>query len=305
MRAQPPFLPADAVTPLFTGSAHFAAMHALIASARSSVHLQVYILADDTTGRAVMASLVEAARRGVRVQLLLDGYASRRDRVPLLAELEASGGRVRYFEPLWRDLRFRLGRRLHVKVLVVDARTAIVGGRNIADRYNDMDGERGWCDMAVQLEGPPAAELDLVCQRMWMGPVARLREGRRMTHGTGARASAPGAQVCVRSNDRLAGRAEVVAGYRTLVRGAQRELLLMGSYFLPGRSVRGWLREAVRRGVEVHVVLTGHSDVWLSKHAERYLYARLLGMGVHLHEYLPTVLHAKCAVADGRLSTVG
>jgi cardiolipin synthase len=116
---------------------------------------------------------------------------------------------------------------------------------------------------------------------------------------------ASGALVCVRRNDRLAGRAEVVAGYRALVRGAERELLLMGSYFLPGRSVRGWLRDAVRRGVEVHVVLTGHIDVWLSKHAERYLYGRLLGMGVRLHEYLPTVLHAKCAVADGRVSTVG
>ncbi|MCB9171054.1 MAG: phosphatidylserine/phosphatidylglycerophosphate/cardiolipin synthase family protein [Flavobacteriales bacterium] len=294
------------------GAAYFDRLTARIDQAEQVVHLQVYIFAADTTGDRVGDALVRAARRGVAVHVLLDAFGSDAVNKDLVDDLRAAGGHLYYFQPIWRTPRFRFGRRLHHKVCTIDHRLAFVTGRNVADRYNDLPGAPAWRDMAVEIEGEAAWELARVCARIWNRGVVRGLASRCVLPGPDSRvraiASLGEASHCpvrVRRNDRIRGRSEIIASYRSLFRDARSEVGLMGSYFLPGRGVQAWMRLAVDRGVAVHVVLAGTSDVWLSKHAERYLYRRLLKDGVRLYEYLPTVLHAKTAVRDGRWCTVG
>ena len=111
--------------------------------------------------------------------------------------------------------------------------------------------------------------------------------------------------IRVRRNDWVKRKSEVWNTYRTLFAHSQKTIIVMSSYFLPGRTFRKLLSKAVRRGVRVKVILAGKSDVALSKYAERYLYDYLLRKKIEIYEYQKTVLHAKMSVCDSELVTIG
>src|SRR5690606_4971539 len=159
------FLPNHNVRLLWGGKAYFDLLLYLIERARECIHLQVYIYESDGTGERVANALIDAAKRGVAVYLLVDGYGSQQLHKKFVARLREGGVHFRVFEPLLRSKHFYFGRRLHRKVLVVDARYAIVTGVNIGDKYNDLPGQAGWLDVAVCLEGDAASEL---CDACWM-----------------------------------------------------------------------------------------------------------------------------------------
>ncbi len=297
---------------LDTGTAYFERMEALIDAAQSSVHLQVYIFANDATGTRIGAALVRAAQRGVQVFLLTDGYASQDLSEALVEELRAAGGHFRWFEPLLRSRRFYIGRRLHQKVLVVDHRRALVSGRNVADRYNDIEGRPAWLDMALEVEGEVALDLARSCCRVWNGtlPLARRTRAVPPTEAECAvlQQAWPTTGHCpmrVRYNDWLLGHAQITTSYLEMFREARTEIHLMASYFVPGRALKNAMAAATRRGVRITVINAGRSDVWLAKPAERWLYAWLLRRGVRVFEYQKAVLHAKVAVRDGEWLTLG
>ncbi|HEX6334091.1 MAG TPA: phospholipase D-like domain-containing protein, partial [Flavisolibacter sp.] len=131
------------------GSEYFDALEELIAKAQYTIYLQVYIFDDDATGIRVGNALIEAAKRGVSVFVLADGYASQSLSRVVISSWQKAGIHFRFFEPLLRSTRFYFGRRLHHKIVVVDAQYGLVGGMNIADRYNDVGDERAWLDFAV------------------------------------------------------------------------------------------------------------------------------------------------------------
>ncbi|RYG23741.1 MAG: phospholipase, partial [Chitinophagaceae bacterium] len=149
------------------GHEYFDLVIKLINNARDSVHLQTYIFENDTTGTSVAQALMNAAQKGVEVFLLLDGYASQGLPDEFIQQLKESGVHFRFFEPLFRSRSFYFGRRLHSKVLVTDARFAVVGGVNITDRYNDMPDQPAWLDFALFAEGPVAVEACNLCRNVW------------------------------------------------------------------------------------------------------------------------------------------
>jgi cardiolipin synthase len=112
-------------------------------------------------------------------------------------------------------------------------------------------------------------------------------------------------QVRVRINDWVKRKNQITRSYLYMLLYARQEILIMCSYFLPGRMFRREILNAVKRGVAIKVVLAGPSDVMVAKHAERYLYNWLLRNKISVYEYQKTVLHAKMAVADASFVTVG
>lgn len=277
-----------------------------IHSAREHIHLQVYIYNDDATGRMVLKALQQAAQRGVQVYLLVDGYASQRLSRRFIQEIRSSGIHFRFFEPLFRSRYFYFGRRLHHKLLVVDARVAMAGGMNIADRYNDMPGVPAWLDYAVMLEGPVAQQLCVLCWKTWKSFPLRMGLTPCETNPPDFEAR-PGGGVAVRMrrNDWVRRKNEISASYVQMIRYAQKDIYILCSYFLPGKFIRRMLTEAVQRGVRIHVITAGRSDIGMAKHAERWLYDWLLRNKVRLYEYQPSILHAKLAVCDDEWLTAG
>lgn len=287
------------------GAAYFSALQQLIERAQRVIYLQFYIFEQDETGHKVVNWLSEAAARGVSVYLMADGYASRGLSDTFRSDLKKAGIHFRWFEPLFRSRRFYFGRRMHHKLVVADGLMALAGGLNVCNRYDDRPGEAGWLDMAVSCEGEAAVELLKLCQTMWgeHPPVEVDRTALKQLL-----ASIPVREqqaVRVRRNDWVMRRMEISKTYRNLFGHAREDVIILCSYFLPGRVLRRAIASAARRGVRIRAVLAGPSDVMMAKHAERYLYRWLLKNGVEIVEYQKTVLHAKVACCDGSLATVG
>jgi cardiolipin synthase len=288
------------------GTPYFQKMKEVIEAAHEHIHLQCYILDYDDTGRMVIEWLRQAAARGVKVYVLVDGYATVDLPQNLVASLFAEGIIFRWFEPLIMTRHFYYGRRMHRKVLVSDATYALVGGINISNRYNDMPGQPAWLDCALYVAGEAAADLYSTCVRIfakggwpaWQHMQLPEQETPRFL---------PQTQCLVRvlRNDWVHLRREVTQSYLAMFATAKHEVFAMSSYFLPGRKLRQAMAKASARGVRIHVVIAGNSDVPVAKHAERYLYRWLLRHHIHLYEYTDKVLHAKVCTADKRWVTLG
>lgn len=288
-----------------SGADFFDMICRMIESAKHSIHLHTYILNNDETGRKVITCLRSAAKRGVAIFVLADGYASQDLPDQLQEELKNDGINFRFFEPLFQSKYLYFGRRLHHKVAVVDGSCSLVGGLNIADRYNDLPGKPAWFDLALYTEGNSAVELQRICEQLWS------KKGRSTTlrpaspHLFDDHISQDDISVRVRRNDWVKRKQEITGTYSEIFRSAKHSITIVCSYFLPGTKFRLQLKKAAARGVKIRVVLASMSDVPVSKYAERYLYRWMLRYGFEIYEYQPTVLHAKMALADDSFLTIG
>jgi cardiolipin synthase A/B len=283
---------------LKNGLEAFSAMFASLDAATSSVSLEMYIFADDETGREFRDHMLKAAKRGVLVRVLVDSLGSWNLPDSFWDGLRAAGGRVRWFHPLAKGL---LPFRNHRKLLLVDGRVAYIGGFNIADEYYRGAHDRPpWRDNALEITGPEVSALRRSFRRMWTMPefpllrlISRMRLGRRNREATGdVRFLESGPENPLRP---------VRRAYRKVIQEARRELDLAMGYFYPHGSMLRTLKRAVKRGVRVRLLTPLHTDVPLSRWAARGLYGRLLRAGVEVWEYTPTMMHSKLAIADSTM----
>ena len=302
------FVNGNRITLLRTGAEYFPALMAEIDAARSEIHLETYIFAADATGRAVAAALGRAARRGVAVQVLVDGFGSQDLDRGLVREMRQAGVRFLVYRPQispWTLRRARL-RRLHRKVAVVDACAAFVGGINVVD---DTEGEGGTAprfDYAVRIEGPLVARIQPVVKRLWNLVCATQLRARSPEPGRLPPAEFRGHQrAALAMRDNVGHRRDIEQAYLAAIGQARSEILIANAYFFPGRTFRRALVDAAARGVRVVLLLQGKVEYVLQHYATRSLYGTLLDAGVEIHEYHRSYLHAKVAVIDRHWATVG
>ena len=289
-----------------SGSEYFDTMLQLINGARQTIHLQIYIFENDQTGKEIAKALMDATKRGVKVYLLVDGYASQVMGKAFIKEIEEAGIHFRFFEPLFRGKEFYFGRRLHHKILAVDSCIATVGGINIGDRYNDLPGAPAWLDFGVRVEGAIVYELCLICARIWKGYLQPSNYPSCQKHtDTEKIPRDEDSKVRVRRNDWMRRQNQISGSYIEIFRNAKEEIIILCSYFLPGQVIRRYMKAATRRGISIKVITTGRSDVAFSKNAERYMYAWMLRNRIQIFEYQKNVLHGKLAVCDTNLVTIG
>jgi cardiolipin synthase A/B len=288
------------------GKEFFTLLEELIEQARHCIHFQTYILADDPVGNKIAEALVNAAKRKVEIWLMVDGFASQGLSRPFIQKLEDAGIRFRYFEPLLKSRHFYFGRRMHHKVVVIDGVKAMVGSMNIAERYNDTPDQKAWFDLALYAEGEVAVELHHICNDFW--PARRRHILPLPTDVTEQIAAIPEAEcspVRARQNDWVNRRRQATTTYLELFSKSKESIVVVCSYFLPGKQLRTELERAVRRNVKVKVILAGTSDLKIVKLGERYLYRWMLHHDISVYEYQPVVLHAKMAISDHELLTLG
>jgi cardiolipin synthase len=288
------------------GKAYFNLLLQLIHNAKENIHIQTYIFDDDETGRLVADAMKDAAKRKVDVYLMADGYASQKMSKSLIHELRDAGIQFRFFEPFFSSRYFYFGRRMHHKIAVVDTKYALVGGINIASRYNDIAGKPAWLDFALYVEGEIAKHLCVLCWKTWNGfslnmPLTPCEEKQISFTIPQENRSA----VRMRRNDWVRRKNEISGTYIEMLRTAKNQVTILCSYFLPGKVIRKQIARATKRGVAVRVIAAGHSDVWVAKNAERWLYDWLLRNGIELYEYQENILHGKVAVCDDQWMTIG
>lgn len=305
-KQQDAYLHRNTATLLYRGNDFFSVLIKEIGQAKHCIHFQTYIFESDQTGTEVGEALIQAAGRGVRISLLVDGYASQAMSKSFIQKLKEAGIAFRFFEPLLRSRHFYFGRRLHHKVVVIDGFIAFVGSMNVADRYNDVPDDPAWFDLALMVKGEVSAQLHKICNRMWsMG----VRKNIPLPEDIDERIDElPEEEFCdirVRQNDWVSRRIQASRTYREFFRTSKERIHVVCSYFLPSKSLRRLLERRVRDGVKVTIVLAGSSDISFVKWAERYLYRWMLEQDIEVYEYQPTVLHCKMAVMDGKIVTLG
>lgn len=252
-------------------------------------------------------ALIQAARRNVDVYLLVDGYASQNLSTTFIDSLVSSGVHFRFFSPLFKSRNFYFGRRLHSKVLVIDASNVMIGGMNIANRYNDMPGQPAWLDFALNAEGPIAIDAHKVCVSVWRGKKNRKVEGDNIVLNekefefNGNESS----QVRLRRNDWVNNTLQISNSYNEMFRTANSQITILSSYALPGNVFRKNLEKAIKRGVKVRMIVSGVSDIILVRQAEKYWYDWLIRNNIEIYEYTKNVLHGKLAICDGEWMTIG
>jgi cardiolipin synthase len=281
---------------LKNGSEAFPAIFAAIDRAGVSVALEMYIYADDGTGREFRKHLVNAARRGVRVMVLVDAVGSWSLPGLFWDELNEAGGFVKQFRPVRRGL-FLF--RNHRKLVLVDDHTAFIGGLNIADEYfHGRSGEPPWRDNALEITGSEVQQLKGSFDRMWMRADLPVLKAVLISRRERAeRSPAAGILQFLESGPDDA-RQPVRRAYRRLIGEAGRSIDLAMGYFYPDGRVLRVLKRAVSRGVPVRLLVPQRSDVAIARWAARGLYGRLLRAGMEVWEYRPAMLHAKLAVID-------
>lgn len=313
---------------LLEGAAEFfPALVAAIDAAQAEVRLETYIFDFQGSSVAVAYALERAARRGVSVKVVVDGFGTP-PLAPAWAErFFATGIDWRVYEPLgWFGV-LSLGswRRLHRKLCLVDGRIAFCGGINVLDDLYDQVGPTGVgprLDFSVQVTGPLAKDVEATMSRLWLRMQAmrdvrgaRLKGALQSWRASGevppaaARVLPPpqgrGARAALVLRDNLRHRDRIERAYLRAIGRARQEVVVANAYFVPGRRMRHALVRAARRGVKVTLLLQGRYETFMQYYATRAVYGVLLRAGVQIHEYSSSFLHAKVAVIDGRWATVG
>jgi len=306
----PEFTEGNRLTLLRNGAEYFPALEAAIGAAQREVFLETYIFADDDCARRIAEALIGAAGRGVAVHVLVDGFGSR-DLMPADLGYRLLGAGVKFLvyrpEVRWFQFRRRRLRRMHRKIVVVDARVGFVGGINVIDDMHTPGQMPPRYDFAVRAEGPLVAQMQEQAERLWSRIAwANLRQRWRVrlrAEPDYGRKGTQRAALLVRDN--LRHRSDIEDAYLEAIRDAREEIIIANAYFFPGRRFRQALIAAARRGVRVVLLLQGRVEYMLLHYASRALYGTLLDAGVEIHEYTKSFLHAKVAVIDARWSTVG
>ena len=300
----------NAVTLLRNGAEYFPVLLEAIALAEREIWLETYIFADDATGHQVADALVDAARRGVSVRVLVDGWGARHYLTPALAQRMIDGGvdLMKYRPEVmpWHFRSHRL-RRLHRKLCHVDGRVGFVGGINVIDDMNTPGHTPPRVDFAVCVRGPLLVPIIQTMQRVWaIVEMTQFRNTDVPLFPDEEPAESAGTQVAKFTiRDNLRHRSDIERAYLAALRTARHEILIATAYFFPGVRFRRALVAAAARGVEVTLLLQARVEYRLLHYASRALYAQLLAAGVSIQEYHRSFLHAKVAVVDGQWATVG
>lgn len=310
-----PLVLGNKVTLLQDGAATYTAMFAAIRNARDHVNLESYIFEDDEIGRQFADLLLEQQARGVQVNVIYDSVGALNTPKAFFERLAAGGIAVLEFNPinpLAVKTTWLVNNRDHRKLLVVDGRTAFIGGINISSVYSSGS-IRGrsprssatpasWRDTHLQIDGPVVAELQKLFLQTWekqRGQPLATREylpvlkpqGHDIVRAIGSTPDDPYSLI-----------------YLTLISAignAEREVQLTHAYFVPDPQLLDALSDAAGRGVDVKLILPSHSDSETTFHAGRSHYADLLRAGVRIYERRGALLHSKTAVIDGVWSCVG
>jgi len=292
---------------LENGEEYFPAVFAAIAAAQKEVLIETFILFEDKVGTELQQLIGAAARRGVSVDLTVDGYGSDALSDAFIADMQQAGVRVRMFAPGKRLLgsRINLFRRLHRKIVVVDGELAFIGGINFSEDHLLSFGPKSKQDYAVAIEGPLVADIrQLALPSPAASPRRRWWQRSRALANVVSVPPIGSVRALLAHRDNRRHRDDIERLYRMAIRSSKHRIVIANAYFFPGYRLLRALRSAARRGVKVQLILQGNPDMPWARVISHTLYPHLAKAGVEILEFCERPIHAKVAVIDD-WATVG
>ncbi len=316
-----PLMMGNKVDLLVDGPSTYAAMLSAIENAKDHINMETYIFEDDEVGQQFAAILIAKQQSGVQVNLIYDSAGSFNTPKEFFSAMKQSGINILEFNPinpLDKRKDWEWNQRDHRKLLIVDGKVAFLGGINISSVYSSgsfggsskraskksKDGEMGvpWRDTHLQVAGPVVAEFQKMFTQTWQqqkGEPLALKDyfpelttqGSEIVRAIGSNPDEPFSQI-----------------YATLlsaINSAETQVFLTNAYFVPDPLLLAAIKDAVKRGVDVKLLLPEKTDSALVFYASRSYYDELLSADVKIYEHQVALLHAKTALIDGVWSTVG
>jgi cardiolipin synthase len=296
-------VPGNFATLLKNGDEIFPAMTKAIREARTSVNLETYIFQPDEAGRQFADAMIEAARRGVEVRLLIDAWGSKLG--DLQGPLEQAGVKWREYRPVRVISLYKVGKRTHRKILVVDGKVAFTGGLGISKQWlGNARNSHEWRDTQVMVTGPVVDQMQAIFAEDWTYTTGEILAGEKFYPRRDGRTGPVMAQAIKASRGDASSLAKML--YYVAIKSATKSIHIQNAYFIPDQQVRNALVEAVKRGVDVKIMVPGrHIDLPMVRMASWLHYGDMLEGGVKIYEYRNTMLHNKVMVVDGLFSTIG
>ncbi|MEU6483135.1 phospholipase D-like domain-containing protein [Streptomyces sp. NPDC046887] len=294
----------NAVVPLVNGDRIFGAMLESIRAARHTIDMMTFVYWKGDIARDLARALADRSRAGVRVRLLLDGFGSRLIEKDLLREMDQAGVTVAWFRrPLYLSP-LKQNHRCHRKVLVVDEREAFTGGVGIAEEWcGDARDEHEWRDTHVKVSGPAVDGIAAAFAQNWAECHDELfdERDRFVEHQPQG-----DAVVQVVRGSASFGWQDMQTLLRVVLESAEQRVRMATAYFAPDDFFIDLICATAARGVEVEILLPGrYTDKRVCQLAGQRYYERLLACGVRIHQYQPTMMHAKIVTVDGVAALIG
>lgn len=302
-------VPMEEVRLYSTGAHFFEEFFSALATARSYICIEYYIIRADQTGNRLAEELAAACRRGVQVFLMYDYIGCIDTPETYFRELRQQGVCCLAFNPpsFRRGIRW-FDRRDHRKLTVIDGSLAFLGGLNIADEYAGLGKEHlRFRDVGFSLTGSATSHLAELFQDIWKMECGSAPELPRQLEQNIA--GDPGLSEESRISLVSGGPHQLRSTIRSVFRGgmalAGTELLIANPYFIPGPLILRSLLRAARRGVLIRLLLPARSDVPVVRLLSRSVYRQLLDAGIEIYELEQELLHAKLMLIDGSRTIIG
>ncbi len=290
---------------LINGDRIFPAMLETIAAAQRTLNVQTYVYWRGEIATRMAEAIADRARAGVDCNVILDALGAAKMKRPLIRLMADAGVRVVLFRPPKPYAVRRLVNRSHRRLLIADGRTGMTGGVGIAEEWTgDADDPEHWRDTHVRVRGPVVRGMQGAFAENWLEGTGEVLAGDDYLPDLDP-VDEGGPMQLVRSSAKV-GDTNAEALYYLAIASAQRSIDLTAAYFVPRPAFTDALASAAQRGVRVRILVPGpHIDKPIVRVAGRAAYQQLLDAGVALHEFQPTMLHAKTLSVDGAWSAVG
>lgn len=298
--------PGNKVELLLNGDGTYPRLWRDLRGATRSIIIQSYYAQPGAMADTLREILIEQARRGISVRLLLDAFGS----APLPERwrdaLRKNGVEVATLRPMHWHSMHGAADRSHVRVVVVDGRVAYTGGFGFADYWSADRNGRSWRETNVRLEGPVADQFQSVFGSAWHEATGELISDVSWFAGAFAQPASPTRSAAMLFTTTTTGSTTAELFLALMLAGSRERLWITNSYFVPNADYTRLLVDAARRGVDVRVLTAGaNSDVATTLYAARHRYDELLRNGIRVFEYQASMMHAKTMSVDGTWSTVG
>jgi cardiolipin synthase len=298
-----PLTAGDSYVVLTNGDAAFPAMLAAIGHAKQRIGFESYIYQDGEVADQFTSAFEAAARRGVRVQIVVDAIGSSKMGKTHIKRLEDAGVKIGWVNPVLGTDVEEMNYRSHRKALVVDGQVAFVGGMGIADQWlHDSKKFPRWRDTQIEVHGPAVGDIEAGFNQNWIltGGVVEPE----VPSGEPA-PSGPAESIVVWSAPQ-GGANELKLLYLLAIASAREQIDIQSPYLITDESSQWSLKEARNRGVRIRMLVEGDkTDAKTVKYASRGDYEKLLEMGIEISEYQPTMMHTKAITIDDLMSIVG
>jgi len=300
----PAIVPGNTIQALQNGAEIFPAMLAAIAAATRTITFETYIYWSGKVGNQFADALIERARAGVQVHVMLDWVGSKRIDEKLIDRMKAVGIQVvRYHALRWYSVA-RLNNRTHRKVLIIDGQVGFTGGVGIADQWSGhaQDPDH-WRDVHFRVEGPVVGQMQAAFLDNWIKTTGNVLHGDGYFPNLRA-AGALDMQLFISSPS--GGSASMRLMYLAAITAAVRSIDIAAAYFIPDRLMTEELVKVRKRGVRIRVLVPDkHTDSQVVRIVSRREWGPLLESGVEIYEFEPTMLHTKMLIFDGFMVSVG